>query len=76
MGELFPGCECRIEPVPGIESGGLLHVRGPNVMLGYLSDTEPGGISPVRSIFGEGWYNTGDVASVGRTRSPHAFTAA
>ncbi|HWR52224.1 MAG TPA: AMP-binding protein, partial [Bryobacteraceae bacterium] len=64
VGELFPGCQCRIEPVPGIESAGVLHVKGPNVMLGYLSETEPGKIIPVRSIFGEGWYNTGDVASV------------
>jgi acyl-[acyl-carrier-protein]-phospholipid O-acyltransferase/long-chain-fatty-acid--[acyl-carrier-protein] ligase len=64
VGELFPGCECRIEPVPGIHEGGLLHVRGPNVMLGYLSEEQPGVIEPVRSIFGEGWHNTGDVASV------------
>lgn len=64
VGELFPGCECRIEPVPGIENAGVLHVKGPNVMLGYLSDTEPGKILPVRSVYGEGWYNTGDVASL------------
>lgn len=63
-GEIFPGVEYRIEPVPGIEDGGILHVRGPNVMLGYLSETRPGTIEPVRSIFGEGWYSTGDVASV------------
>ncbi len=64
VGELAPGCEARIEPVEGIHDGGLLHVRGPNVMLGYLSQTEPGRIEPVRSVFGEGWYNTGDVASI------------
>lgn len=64
VGELFPGLEYCIEPVPGIESGGLLHVRGPNVMQGYLSDTRPGTIEPVSSIYGNGWYNTGDVASV------------
>lgn len=64
VGELFPGCECRIEPVPGIAEGGLLHVRGPNVMLGYLAEDRPGAIQPARSIFGEGWHNTGDVASV------------
>ena len=33
-------------------------------MLGYLSDSEPGLIEPVRSKFGAGWYSTGDVASV------------
>jgi acyl-[acyl-carrier-protein]-phospholipid O-acyltransferase/long-chain-fatty-acid--[acyl-carrier-protein] ligase len=63
VGEMFPGVEYRIEPVPGIEQGGLLHVRGPNVMLGYLSE-ESGEIDPVGSIYGPGWYNTGDVASV------------
>jgi acyl-[acyl-carrier-protein]-phospholipid O-acyltransferase/long-chain-fatty-acid--[acyl-carrier-protein] ligase len=50
--------------VPGIERAGLLHVRGPNVMLGYLSQTEPGRVEPVASTFGPGWYNTGDIASV------------
>jgi acyl-[acyl-carrier-protein]-phospholipid O-acyltransferase/long-chain-fatty-acid--[acyl-carrier-protein] ligase len=67
VGELFPGVEHRIEPVPGIETGGLLHVRGPNIMQGYLSGTRPGTIEPVRSVFGEGWYNTGDVASLDET---------
>ncbi len=65
VGELVPGCECRIEPVPGIEGGaGLLHVRGPNVMLGYLMQDGSGRIDPVHSVFGPGWYNTGDIASV------------
>lgn len=63
-GELLPGVEYSIEPVPGIEGAGVLHVRGPNVMLGYLSEEEPGTVQPVRSVFGQGWYNTGDVASV------------
>ncbi|HOK46485.1 MAG TPA: AMP-binding protein [Bryobacteraceae bacterium] len=64
VGELFPGLEYRIEPVPGIAKGGLLHVRGPNVMLGYISEEQPGVIQPTRSIFGEGWHNTGDIAEV------------
>ncbi len=63
VGELFPGVEYRIEPVPGIDQGGLLHVRGPNVMRGYLSE-QSGEVVPVSSTFGPGWYNTGDVASV------------
>ena len=63
VGELFAGVDYRIEPVPGIEQGGLLHVRGPNVMLGYLAE-DSGEIVPVSSIYGPGWYNTGDVASV------------
>jgi acyl-[acyl-carrier-protein]-phospholipid O-acyltransferase / long-chain-fatty-acid--[acyl-carrier-protein] ligase len=64
VGELFPGLEYRLEPVEGIDEGGLLHVRGPNVMLGYLSEHEPGRIDPVASVFGAGWYNTGDLTTV------------
>lgn len=62
VGEPLPGVECRFEPVPGIEDAGLLHVRGPNVMSGYLRDSNPGVLEPPSSIFGEGWYATGDLA--------------
>ena len=62
VGELFPGMEYSLVPVPGIEDAGMLHLRGPNVMLGYLR--AGGGIEPVRSSLGEGWYETGDVCSV------------
>jgi acyl-[acyl-carrier-protein]-phospholipid O-acyltransferase / long-chain-fatty-acid--[acyl-carrier-protein] ligase len=47
--------------VPGIEQGGILHVRGDNVMLGYLRD---GRIQPPESEFGQGWYETGDVVTI------------
>ncbi|MGD0200095.1 MAG: bifunctional acyl-ACP--phospholipid O-acyltransferase/long-chain-fatty-acid--ACP ligase [Bryobacteraceae bacterium] len=63
-GEIFPGVEWRLEPVEGIQGAGLLHVKAPNVMLGYLSETQPGTVEPVRSLYGEGWYNTGDIASI------------
>lgn len=62
VGELFPAMEYRLAPVPGIENGGMLHVRGPNLMLGYLRPD--GGIEPVRSEFGPGWYATGDIVAV------------
>jgi acyl-[acyl-carrier-protein]-phospholipid O-acyltransferase/long-chain-fatty-acid--[acyl-carrier-protein] ligase len=62
VGQPAPGCELRIEKVPGIECGGLLHIRGANVMIGYLD--ENGRIDPVHSIFGPGWHNTGDIASI------------
>jgi acyl-[acyl-carrier-protein]-phospholipid O-acyltransferase / long-chain-fatty-acid--[acyl-carrier-protein] ligase len=62
VGELLPGIEARLEPVPGIERGGLLHVRGPNVMLGYWKESAPRTLEPPASQFGPGWYATGDLA--------------
>jgi acyl-[acyl-carrier-protein]-phospholipid O-acyltransferase/long-chain-fatty-acid--[acyl-carrier-protein] ligase len=62
VGEPLPGIEVKIAPVPGIDTGGVLHVRGANNMLGYLRG--PGQIEPVRSEFGDGWYDTGDVATL------------
>ena len=60
VGQLLPGMECEIEPVPGIAQGGELHVKGPNVMKGYLLFDQPGVLRPPASL-GEGWYSTGDV---------------
>lgn len=64
VGRFLPGVEYRLEPVPGIDRGGVLHVRGPNVMLGYYLYHDPGVLQPPRSLFGEGWHNTGDVVEV------------
>jgi acyl-[acyl-carrier-protein]-phospholipid O-acyltransferase/long-chain-fatty-acid--[acyl-carrier-protein] ligase len=64
VGKLLPGLDYRIETVPGIERGGLLHLRGAQVMLGYYLQDNPGVIVPPRSIYGEGWYNTGDVVDM------------
>ncbi len=60
VGRLLPGIEYRLEPVLGIEDGGRLHVRGPNVMLGYLLADEPGILRPVT----DGWYDTGDIVAI------------
>ena len=60
VGRLLPAIEARLEPVDGLDGRGRLSVRGPNVMLGYLSRTEPGGIAPPPG----GWHDTGDVASI------------
>jgi acyl-[acyl-carrier-protein]-phospholipid O-acyltransferase / long-chain-fatty-acid--[acyl-carrier-protein] ligase len=60
VGCFMPGVEHRLTPVEGINSGGRLWVRGPNVMMGYLSQEKPGAIdSPV-----DGWYDTGDIVSI------------
>jgi acyl-[acyl-carrier-protein]-phospholipid O-acyltransferase / long-chain-fatty-acid--[acyl-carrier-protein] ligase len=64
VGELAPCIEHRLEPVPGIENGGLLHVKGPNVMLGYWRESNPGVLERPASMYGAGWYSTGDVAAI------------
>jgi acyl-[acyl-carrier-protein]-phospholipid O-acyltransferase/long-chain-fatty-acid--[acyl-carrier-protein] ligase len=68
VGSLLPGVEYRLEPVPGIEQGGILHVKGANLLAGYMLYANPGKISPFESTFGEGWYNTGDVVTVDADR--------
>jgi acyl-[acyl-carrier-protein]-phospholipid O-acyltransferase / long-chain-fatty-acid--[acyl-carrier-protein] ligase len=60
VGRLLPGMEARLEPVPGVEDGGRLFVRGPNVMLGYLKTENPG----VLERPPEGWHDTGDIVSI------------
>jgi acyl-[acyl-carrier-protein]-phospholipid O-acyltransferase/long-chain-fatty-acid--[acyl-carrier-protein] ligase len=60
VGRLLPGMEARLEPVPGVEEGGRLYVRGPNVMLGYMRTENPGVLErPV-----EGWHDTGDIVTI------------
>ena len=53
-----------LQPVEGIEEGGRLFVRGPNIMLGYLLPESEGKIQPPASDRGSGWYDTGDIARV------------
>ncbi len=60
VGRFVPGIEYRLEPVPGIEEGGRLFVKGPNVMKGYLKIDQPGILQPPV----DGWYDTGDIVSV------------
>jgi acyl-[acyl-carrier-protein]-phospholipid O-acyltransferase/long-chain-fatty-acid--[acyl-carrier-protein] ligase len=64
VGRLLPGVEMRLEARPGIPHGGVLHVRGPNLMLGYYLYEQPGVLEPPRSLFGAGWHCTGDVIDV------------
>jgi len=64
IGHPLPGISVRIvnpetfDPVPQGETG-LLLVRGPNVMQGYLN-------RPVKTseVLRDGWYNTGDIAAM------------
>jgi acyl-[acyl-carrier-protein]-phospholipid O-acyltransferase / long-chain-fatty-acid--[acyl-carrier-protein] ligase len=59
VGRLLPGLETRIEPVEGIADGGRLHIRGPNVMQGYLA----GGADQIETLDG-GWHDTGDIVEI------------
>jgi len=63
VGQLLPGIDYELEPVPGIAEGGALHLKGPNLLKGYLLYERPGVIQPPPAIR-PGWYATGDIASV------------
>lgn len=58
-GRFLPGIEYRLEKVDGVETGGRLHVRGPNIMEGYLN---PDANAAFKEL--EGWYDTGDIVDV------------
>ena len=60
VGPLLPQIECEIEPVPGLDTGGRLKVRGPNVMSGYLTVENPGTLKPPEG----GWHDTGDIVEI------------
>jgi acyl-[acyl-carrier-protein]-phospholipid O-acyltransferase/long-chain-fatty-acid--[acyl-carrier-protein] ligase len=64
VGQFLPGIEYRLQAVPGIERGGQLHVRGPNVMSGHLKTDQPGALQTPVSSVGAGWYDTGDIVDV------------
>jgi acyl-[acyl-carrier-protein]-phospholipid O-acyltransferase/long-chain-fatty-acid--[acyl-carrier-protein] ligase len=64
IGHPLPGITIKIidpetrQPV-GIDQPGLLLVRGPNVMQGYLNRPEK-----TAEVLQDGWYNTGDIATI------------
>ncbi len=58
-GRFLPAIQHRLQPVPGVEKGGRLHVRGPNIMKGYLNP------EPNRQFQAlGGWYDTGDITHI------------
>jgi acyl-[acyl-carrier-protein]-phospholipid O-acyltransferase / long-chain-fatty-acid--[acyl-carrier-protein] ligase len=57
VGRFLPLIEHRLEPVAGIELGGRLIVRGPNVMAGYLRGGD------IERPDGD-WYDTGDIVTI------------
>jgi acyl-[acyl-carrier-protein]-phospholipid O-acyltransferase/long-chain-fatty-acid--[acyl-carrier-protein] ligase len=60
VGRLLPGMEAKLEKVEGVEDGGRLFVKGPNVMLGYLRADKPG----VLEVPPQSWHDTGDIVSI------------
>jgi acyl-[acyl-carrier-protein]-phospholipid O-acyltransferase / long-chain-fatty-acid--[acyl-carrier-protein] ligase len=60
VGRLLPGMTSKLEKVEGVEEGGRLFVKGPNVMLGYLHADKPGVLEPPP----EGWHDTGDIVTI------------
>ena len=64
VGRPLPGVEVKVIcPESGRElpagQAGLLMVKGPNVMLGYLNREKE-----TAEVLKDGWYNTGDIASI------------
>ncbi|MEP3603020.1 MAG: acyl-[ACP]--phospholipid O-acyltransferase [Stappiaceae bacterium] len=60
VGKLMPGIEARLEDVTGVEEGGRLFIKGPNIMAGYLLANEPGVLHPPI----DGWHDTGDIVTI------------
>ncbi len=64
VGRLLPHIEYRLETVEGIDEGGRLHVKGANIMLGYLLADKNSVLQPTESLYGKGWYDTGDIVHI------------
>ncbi|MEQ8825505.1 MAG: AMP-binding protein [Filomicrobium sp.] len=60
VGRALPGMDLKLEPVEGIETGGRLMIKGPNVMAGYVYSDPPGVVVPPT----DGWHDTGDIVEI------------
>jgi acyl-[acyl-carrier-protein]-phospholipid O-acyltransferase / long-chain-fatty-acid--[acyl-carrier-protein] ligase len=60
VGRLLPAMEARLDKVEGVDEGGRLFVRGPNVMLGYLRADSPGVLEAPPG----GWHDSGDIVTI------------
>ena len=60
VGVLMADMESKLIPVDGIDNGGRLHIRGPNIMMGYLRPSSPGILERPE----DGWHDTGDIVAI------------
>lgn len=58
VGKILPGIEAVIKPIEGIQKGGELCLKGPNIMMGYYDGVS---FTPPSEEFG---YETGDIVTI------------
>ncbi len=61
IGHPIPGCAVKVVDISGerlmpVGEQGVVMIKGPNVMMGYLNNPEK-----TAEVLKDGWYNTGDV---------------